>query len=60
MIERSSKRISMRALVVDDELTSPTAEGRAARSLVEELRGRALEHAAASAGEQRIATEHHL
>ena len=30
MIERSIKRLSMRALVVDDELTSPTAEGRAA------------------------------
>ncbi|MBS1241011.1 MAG: arginine decarboxylase, partial [Gemmatimonadetes bacterium] len=51
MIERSSKRISMRALVVDDELTSPTAEGRAARSLVEELRGRALEVVEATSAE---------
>jgi arginine/lysine/ornithine decarboxylase len=43
MIERSSKRLSMRALVVDDELPSPTADGRAARALVEELRARAVE-----------------
>src|SRR4051812_28344369 len=33
----------MRALVVDDELTSPTAEGRAARCLVQELQGRAVD-----------------
>ena len=39
MIERSIKRLSLRALVVDDELTSPTTEGRAARSLVQELGG---------------------
>ncbi len=44
MIQRSIKRISPRALVVDDELTSTTtAEGRAARALVEELKGRNLE-----------------
>jgi arginine/lysine/ornithine decarboxylase len=43
MIERSSKRLSMRALVVDDELPSPTADGRAARALVEELKARAVE-----------------
>ncbi len=35
--------ISMKALVVDDELGSPTAGGRAARSLVEELRNRDVE-----------------
>jgi len=33
----------MRALVVDDELPNPTAEGRASRALVEELQARAVE-----------------
>ena len=37
MIQRSMKRISMRALMVDDELGTATAEGRAARALVQEL-----------------------
>ena len=48
MIQRSVKRLSMRALVVDDELTSPTAEGRAARALVEELQARDVEVVEAS------------
>jgi len=43
MIERSAKRLSMRALVVDDELSDPTAEGRAARALVQELQARDVE-----------------
>src|SRR5512136_304364 len=43
MIQRSIKRLNMRALVVDDELTSPTAEGRAARALVQELQDRSVE-----------------
>jgi len=43
MIQRSAKRLSMRALVVDDELPNPTAEGRASRALVEELQARAVE-----------------
>jgi arginine decarboxylase len=43
MIERTIKRIRLRALIVDDELTSPTAEGRATRALVAELKGRELE-----------------
>ena len=43
MIQRSIKRLSMRALVVDDELGLATAEGRAARALVQELQGRAIE-----------------
>ncbi len=43
MIQRSIKRLSWRALVVDDELPAPTAEGRATRSLVQELQGRAIE-----------------
>jgi hypothetical protein len=43
MIQRSVKRLNMRALIVDDELTSPTAEGRAARALVKELQSRTVE-----------------
>jgi len=51
MIERSIKRLSMRALVVDDELDHPTAEGRAARALVQELRDRAVEVVGAGSAE---------
>jgi arginine decarboxylase len=51
MIQRSIKRLSMRALVVDDELTSPTAEGRATRALVQELQGRAIEVVEAASAE---------
>ena len=43
MINRSVKRISLRALIVDDELGSATAEGRAARALVAELQGRQID-----------------
>jgi arginine/lysine/ornithine decarboxylase len=43
MIQRSIKRISMRALMVDDELGTSGAEGRAARALVQELQGRSIE-----------------
>src|SRR4029450_12346598 len=43
MIQRSIKRLSLRALIVDDELPTPTAEGRMTRALVEELRGRGIE-----------------
>jgi arginine/lysine/ornithine decarboxylase len=43
MITRSVKRISLRALIVDDELGTSTAEGRAARALVTELQGRQIE-----------------
>lgn len=43
MIQRSIKRISMRALMVDDELGAASAEGRAARALVQELQDRAIE-----------------
>ena len=43
MIQRSIKRLSLRALVVDDELPSQTAEGRAARTLVQEMQGRGIE-----------------
>src|SRR3982751_4863267 len=51
MIERSIKRLTMRALVVDDELTSPTAEGRAARALEHELQSRAVEVVGAASAE---------
>jgi arginine/lysine/ornithine decarboxylase len=51
MIQRSIKRLSMRALVVDDELTSPTAEGRAVRTLVQELQGRGVEVVEAASAE---------
>jgi arginine decarboxylase len=51
MIQRSIKRLSLRALVVDDELTSPTAEGRAARALVQELQARAAEVVEAASAE---------
>lgn len=51
MIERSAKRLSMRALVVDDELGNPTAEGRASRALVEELQARAVEVVEAGSAE---------
>jgi arginine decarboxylase len=43
MAQIKSKRLSMRVLVVDDELGTPTAEGRAIRALVEELQGHAIE-----------------
>jgi arginine/lysine/ornithine decarboxylase len=51
MIQRSIKRINLRALVVDDELTHPTAEGRAVRALVEELQGRGMEVVEAASAE---------
>jgi arginine decarboxylase len=51
MIQRSIKRLSMRALVVDDELGAPTAEGRAARALVQELQGRSIEVVEANSAE---------
>jgi arginine/lysine/ornithine decarboxylase/CheY-like chemotaxis protein len=43
MIQRGTKKMSMRVLVVDDELGHPTAEGRAVRALVQELQGRDIE-----------------
>jgi arginine/lysine/ornithine decarboxylase len=51
VIERTIKRLSLRALVVDDELPSATAEGRAARALVEELRHRNAEVVEASSAD---------
>lgn len=43
MIQRSVRRLHMRALIVDDELGTATAEGRAAQALVEELKNRTVE-----------------
>src|SRR6476660_9896773 len=51
MIERSIKRQSLRALIVDDELLSPTAEGRAVRALVQELKSRTVEVVEATSAE---------
>ena len=51
MIQRSIKRLSMRALIVDDELGTPTAEGRAARALVQEMQGRSIEVVEATSAE---------
>jgi arginine/lysine/ornithine decarboxylase len=51
MIQRRTKRLGLRALVVDDELTSRTAEGRAARALVQELHERSLEVVEAESAE---------
>src|SRR5215471_8687109 len=43
MIERTTKRLGFKALIVDDELAAQTAEGRATRALVQELQGRSIE-----------------
>ena len=51
MIERKTSRLSMRALVVDDELGDATAEGRAVRTLVRELKDRAIEVVEAASAE---------
>jgi len=51
MIQRSIKRLSLRALVVDDELPAMTAEGRATRTLVQELKGRGIEVVEAESAE---------
>jgi arginine decarboxylase len=51
VIQRSIKRLSLRALVVDDELGTPTAEGRAAHALIQELKGRAIEVVEATSAE---------
>ncbi len=51
MISRSVKRIRMRALVVDDELALQTAEGRAARALIQELKERSIEVIEATSAE---------
>src|SRR6187401_276922 len=54
MIQRSIKRISMRALMVDDELGTTGAAGRAARTLVQELQARSIEVVEATSAEDGI------
>ena len=51
MIQRSIKRLSLRALVVDDELPAMTAEGRATRALVQELQDRSIDVVEAESAE---------
>jgi arginine decarboxylase len=51
VIERKSSRMSMRVLVVDDELGSATTEGRAIRTLVQELQRHAIEIVEANSAE---------
>ena len=55
MIERSAKRLSMRTLVVDDELPDQTADGRASRALVEELQARNVDVVEATSAEDGMA-----
>ena len=54
MLTRSTKRIPMRALMVDDELGTTGAAGRAARTLVQELQARAIEVVEATSAEDGI------
>src|SRR4051794_12120362 len=51
MITRSTKRICPRALMIDDELGTATAEGRAVAALVQELTERGLEVVPATSAE---------
>jgi len=54
MIQRSINRLSLRALIVDDELQTQTAEGRATRALVEELKGRGIDVVEAESAEDGV------
>ena len=58
MIQRGTHRMSLRALVVDDELGNPTAEGRAIRCLVQELQGRSIEVVEAASAEDGTSVVH--
>ena len=51
MLESKTSQISLRVLVVDDELGSATAEGRAIRSLIQDLQKRAIEVVEATSAE---------
>ena len=51
MLERTTKRLGFKALIVDDELAAQTAEGRATRALVQELQGRSIEIVEAESAE---------
>src|SRR5712671_443596 len=52
MIQRRTRRLSLRALMIDDELTLQTAEGRTARALVDELQGPGIEVVQAVSSEE--------
>ena len=51
MIQRSIMRPCLRALIVDDEMQAQTAEGRATRALVQELKGRGIDVVEAESAE---------
>ena len=51
ILEQTKSRRRMKALIVDDELRSDTAFGRASRDLVTELRAREVEVAEAASAE---------
>jgi hypothetical protein len=51
MIQPANTRLTRRALIVDDELGSPTANGRAARALVQELKDRDVDVVEAGSAE---------
>ena len=50
MITRGTKRLNMRALVVDDELGDATAEGRAVQALIKEMQQRTIDVVEAKSG----------
>src|SRR4030095_8084651 len=57
MIEHTTRPLTRRVLIVDDELTHPTtAGGHAVQGLANELRGRGMEVVAASSCEDGVAT----
>ena len=57
MIEHTSKPLTRRVLIVDDELAHPTtAGGHAVRALANELRGRGIEVVEANSCEDGVAT----
>ena len=55
MIQQTSKPLSLRVLVVDDELPSQTAEGRATRAIVKELEARGIDVVEAESAEDAMA-----
>ena len=51
MIESKTSQIRMRVLVVDDEIGTATAEGRAIRTLIQDLQKRAIDIVEATSAE---------
>ena len=57
MLERTTRPVARRVLIVDDELAQPTtAGGHAVQGLAEELRARGIEVVAATSCEDGVAT----